>query len=64
MAKKDTRKKDGGAKGGAVDKRKPKHSGDANRPSKSTNGQRDASTVGSQTLQLPPCHEHERDDLC
>ncbi|GAX81235.1 hypothetical protein CEUSTIGMA_g8667.t1 [Chlamydomonas eustigma] len=44
MAKRDASKK---GKGGdsTADKRKPKHSGDANRPGKSTTGQRDASTV-------------------
>ena len=46
--------KGGGGKKGdkspSTDKRKPKHSGDANRPSKSVNGQRDASTVSLPAL--------------
>ena len=47
MVKKDGKTGRKGDKGSAsVDKRKPKHSGDANRPSKSVNGQRDAATVG------------------
>jgi hypothetical protein len=31
----------------ATDTRKPSHSGDASRPSKGTNGQRDAATVSA-----------------
>lgn len=49
MAKKEGgkggKKKGGASPGGFVDTRKPKHSKDANRPSKSDKGMRDAATV-------------------